>query len=117
MPPLLFCADRVFAGLMTVALLALSVTAVVGSLMLSMFIYFYPSFMKYMGGTFKSFMPVYAIVFVGEALLLIVYYYSWNRMAERGLKWIHAAIGILTNIFGTSLLLLDPSMTILRERF
>ena len=120
----LFCALLEFAGLITkkpalslrydglardlakVALLALSVTAVVGSLMLSMFIYFYPSFMKYMGGTFKSFMPVYAIVFVGEALLLIVYYYSWNRMAERGLKWIHAAIGILTNIFGTSLLLL-----------
>ncbi|MEY4527027.1 MAG: hypothetical protein RL768_746, partial [Nitrospirota bacterium] len=120
----LFCALLEFAGLITkkpalslrydglardlakVALLALSVTAVVGSLMLSMFIYFYPSFMKYMGGTFKSFMPVYAIVFVGEALLLIVYYYSWNRMAERGLKWGHAAIGILTNVFGTSLLLL-----------
>ncbi|MDO9117481.1 MAG: cytochrome ubiquinol oxidase subunit I [Nitrospira sp.] len=120
----LFCALLEFAGLITkkpalslrydglardlakVALLALSVTAVVGSLMLSMFIYFYPSFMKYMGGTFKSFMPVYAIVFVGESLLLIIYYYSWNRMAERGLKWIHAAIGILTNIFGTSLLLL-----------
>jgi len=120
----LFCALLEFAGLMTkkpalslrydglardlakVALLALSVTAVVGSLMLSMFIYFYPSFMKYMGGTFKSFMPAYAIVFVGEALLLILYYYSWNRMAEPGLKWIHAAIGILTNVFGTSLLLL-----------
>lgn len=120
----LFCALLEFAGLITkkpalslrydglardlakVALLALSVTAVVGSLMLSMFIYFYPSFMKYMGGTFKSFMPAYAIVFVGESLLLILYYYSWNRMAERGLKWIHAAIGILTNIFGTSLLLL-----------
>ncbi len=123
----LFCALLEFAGLITkkpalslrydglardlakVALLALSVTAVVGSLMLFMFIYFYPSFMKYMGGTFKSFMPAYAIVFFGEALLLIVYYYSWNRMAERGLKWIHAALGILTNIFGTALLLLANS--------
>ncbi len=123
----LFCALLEFVGLITkkpalslrydglardlakVALLALSVTAVVGSLMLSMFIYFYPSFMKYMGGTFKAFMPAYAIVFVGESLLLIFYYYSWNRMAERGLKWIHAAIGILTNIFGTALLLLANS--------
>ncbi len=120
----LFCALLEFLGLTTkkpalslrydglardlakVALLALSVTAVVGSLMLAMFLYFYPTFMKYMGGTFKSFMPAYAIVFVGESLLLIVYYYSWNRMAEPGLKWIHAAIGILTNIFGTTLLLL-----------
>ncbi|BFU93903.1 MAG: conserved membrane protein of unknown function [Nitrospira sp.] len=120
----LFCALLEFIGLITknpslslrydglardlakVALLALSVTAVVGSLMLGLFIWFYPSFMKYMGGTFKDFMPAYAIVFVGESLLLILYYYSWNRMAEPGLKWIHAAIGILTNIFGTALLLL-----------
>lgn len=120
----LFCALLEFIGLITknpslslrydglardlakVALLALSVTAVVGSLMLGLFIWFYPSFMKYMGGTFKDFMPAYATVFVGESLLLILYYYSWNRMAEPGLKWIHAAIGILTNIFGTALLLL-----------
>ena len=123
----LFCALLEFLGLLTnkpalslrydglardlakVALLALSVTAVVGSLMLGMFIWLYPSFMKYMGGTFKAFMPVYAIVFVGESLLLILYYYSWNRMAEPGLKWIHAAVGILTNIFGTALLLLANS--------
>ena len=123
----LFCALLEFLGLITkkpalslrydglardlakVALLALSVTAVVGSLMLGMFLWLYPSFMKYMGGTFKAFMPAYAIVFVGESLLLILYYYSWNRMAEPGLKWIHAAIGILTNIFGTALLLLANS--------
>ncbi len=123
----LFCALLEFLGLVTrkpalslrydglardlakVALLALSVTAVVGSLMLGLFIYLYPSFMKYMGGTFKAFMPAYAVVFVGESLLLILYYYSWNRMAEPGLKWIHAAIGILTNIFGTVLLVLANS--------
>ncbi len=123
----LFCALLEFLGLRTrkpalslrydglardlakVALLALSVTAVVGSLMLALFISLYPSFMRYMGGTFKAFMPAYAIVFVGESLLLILYYYSWNRMAEPGLKWIHAAIGILTNVFGTALLLLANS--------
>jgi len=120
----LFCALLEFLGLITknpslslrydglardlakVALLALSVTAVVGGLMLALFISLYPSFMKYMGGTFKDFMPVYAFVFLGESLLLVLYYYSWNRMAEPGLKWVHAAIGILTNIFGTTLLLL-----------
>jgi cytochrome bd ubiquinol oxidase subunit I len=120
----LFCALLEFLGLMTkkpalalrydglardlakVAVLALSVTALIGSTMLTMFITLYPSFMKYMGGTFKGFMPVYATVFVGEALLLIVYYYGWNRMADRGMKWIHAAIGILTNIVGTALLMM-----------
>ncbi|MDH4188178.1 MAG: hypothetical protein OEV08_14400, partial [Nitrospira sp.] len=101
--------DGLARDLAKVALLALSVTAVVGSLMLGMFIFFYPSFMKYMGGTFKGFMPVYAVVFVGESLLLILYYYSWNRMAEPALKWVHASIGVLTNLFGGALLFLANS--------
>ena len=120
----LFCALLEFLGLITkkpalalrydglardlakVAVLAMSVTALIGSLMLTMFITLYPSFMKYMGGTFKGFMPAYAAVFVGESLLLIVYYYGWNRMTGRGMKWIHAAIGILTDIVGTALLMM-----------
>jgi cytochrome bd ubiquinol oxidase subunit I len=120
----LFCALLEFLGLITkkpalalrydglardlakVAVLAMSVTALIGSLMLTLFITLYPSFMKYMGGTFKGFMPAYAAVFLGEALLLVIYYYGWNRMTGRGMKWIHAAIGILTNIVGTALLMM-----------
>lgn len=120
----LFCALLEFLGLITkkpalalrydglardlakVAVLAMSVTALIGSLMLTLFITLYPSFMKYMGGTFKGFMPAYAAVFFGEALLLVIYYYGWNRMTDRGMKWIHAAIGILTNIVGTVLLMM-----------
>ena len=108
-PSLALRYDGLARDLAKVALLALSVTAVVGSLMLGMFIWFYPSFMKYMGGTFKSFMPLYAIVFVGESLLLILYYYSWNRLAEPTLKWVHASIGVLTNLFGAALLFLANS--------
>src|ERR1700675_1126633 len=74
-PALALRYDGLARDLAKVALLALSVTAVVGSLMLGIFLYFYPSFMRYMGGTFKTFMPVYAIVFLGESLLLILYYY------------------------------------------
>src|SRR5215475_405898 len=105
-PALALRYDGLARDLAKVALLALSVTAVLGTVMLGIFLYFYPSFTRYMGGTFKSFMPVYAIVFVGTSLLLVVYYYSWNRMAEPALKWGHASIGLLTNIFGTALLLL-----------
>ncbi len=45
-------------------------------------------------------------VFLGESLLLITYYYSWNRLAEPASKWAHASIGLLSNLFGTALLLL-----------
>jgi len=108
-PALALRYDGLARDLAKVALLALSVTAVVGSLMLGMFIFFYPSFMKYMGGTFKAFMPFYAIVFVGESLLLILYYYSWDRMGEPALKWAHASMGVLTNLFGAALLFLANS--------
>jgi len=104
-PALALRYDGLAHDLAKVALLALSATAVIGSLMLGMFLYFYPSFMQYMGGTFKSFMPVYAVVFVGVSLLLVTYYYSWNRMTSPALKWGHASIGLLINLFGTALLL------------
>lgn len=73
--------DGLAQDLLKVALLALSVTAAVGSVMLTMFITLYPSFMQYMGGTFKVMMPLYALVFVGTTFLTIAYYYSWDRMA------------------------------------
>jgi hypothetical protein len=101
--------DGLARDLLKVALLALSVTAIVGSLMLGLFISLYPSFMSYMGSTFKVMMPVYAFVFLGETLLMILYFYSWDRMTSPALKWGHATIGILCNVFGTALLLLANS--------
>ena len=98
--------DRLARDFARVAVLAMSITAVVGSVMLGLFLLLYPHFMQYMGGTFKSLMPFYALVFVGEALLLIVYYYSWDRLRAGGKKWGHAAIGVLTNAFGGALLLM-----------
>jgi len=100
------CLARDFAR---VSLLALSLTAVVGSLMLGMFIWLYPSFMRYMGGTFKAMMPMYALVFVAESAFLIAYYYSWSRMAEPASKWLHVSLGVLVNGLGGVLLLLANS--------
>jgi len=120
----MFCVIMEFAGLMVrdrpmalrydqmarhflkVALLALSLTAVVGSIMLTLFIALYPSFMSYMGGTFKSMMPIYAFVFMAESILLIVYYYSWDRLRHGTGKWMHATLGVLANVMGTALLFL-----------
>jgi len=98
--------DQLARDVLQVALLALSLTAVVGSVMLGLFIWLYPSFMSYMGGTFKTMMPIYALVFLGESIFLVIYYYSWGRMATAALKWVHAAIGIVANGLGAVLLLL-----------
>jgi len=98
--------DRLARDFLQVALLAFSLTAVVGVVMLGLFIWLYPTFMSYMGGTFKVMMPVYAFVFLAEAIFLVSYYYSWDRMAEPGLKWLHATIGVVANGLGVVLLLL-----------
>ena len=81
--------DGLAHDILRVALVALSITAVLGSLMLSVFIILYPGFMSYMGSTFKSLMPVYAAVFVGEAFLLALYYYTWERLNTQAGKWVH----------------------------
>jgi cytochrome bd ubiquinol oxidase subunit I len=98
--------DRLARDFLKVSLLAFSMTAIVGALMLGMFIALYPSFMAYMGGTFKNMMPVYATVFLLETICLLSYYYSWDRLAENGLKWMHAALGLVTNVLGAVLLFL-----------
>lgn len=98
--------DGLGRDILRVGVLALSVTALLGSVMLGAFISLYPGFMTYMGSTFRNMMPFYAAVFVGEALLLVLYYYSWDRLAAAGQKWVHMSIGVLANAMGVMLLLL-----------
>ena len=98
--------DDLGRDILRVGVLSLSVTALLGSLMLGAFIALYPGFMAYMGSTFRNMMPFYAAVFVGEALLLVWYYYSWDRLAAGGWKWMHLSIGVLANAMGVLLLLL-----------
>ena len=52
---------------------------------------------------------LYAGVFLGESLLLILYYYSWDWLASRTQKWGHMTIGVVANSMGIILLLLANS--------
>lgn len=101
--------DGLAHDILRVALLSLSITALLGSLMLGAFITFYPGFMSYMGATFKAMMPVYATVFVSEAILLALYYYTWNFLKTPATKWVHMSLGVLSNGTGVVLLLLANS--------
>lgn len=101
--------DGLARDILRVALLSLSITALLGSLTLVTLVTLYPGFMSYMGGTFKSLMPVYAIVFVCEAFLLALYYYTWDFLKTPAKKWVHMALGVLSNATGVLLLLLVNS--------
>lgn len=97
--------DGLARDILRVAIVSLSVTALLGGVMLGLFVHLYPGFMNYMGSTFRSMMPWYAGIFLGESLLLILYYYSWDWMAQGGRKWLHMALGVVANAMGVLLLL------------
>ena len=101
--------DGLARDILRVALLSMSITALLGTLMLVIFITLYPGFMSYMGATFKPVMPVYATVFVSEAFLLALYYYTWDVLKAPGTKWVHMTLGVLSNGTGVILLLLANS--------
>ncbi len=98
--------DGLGRDVLRVGVLSMTVTALLGSVMLGAFLALYPDFMRYMGATFKNMMPVYATVFVGESLLLVLYYYSWSSLASGAGKWVHLSLGVLVNSMGVLLLLL-----------
>ncbi len=98
--------DGLGRDVLRVGVLSMTVTALLGSVMLGAFLTLYPDFMQYMGSTFQHMMPVYAGVFVGESFLLVLYYYSWTRLASGAWKWIHMSLGVLANGMGVMLLLL-----------
>ena len=93
-----------------ISLTAYSVTAVLGGLLLFTFISLYPVFFAYLVSLFKPFMHIYALLFLAESGTLYIYYYGWDRMNDGGfLKWIHASLGVLLNVFGTTLMMLANS--------
>ncbi len=98
--------DGLGRDVLRVGVLAMAVTAWLGGVMLGALVTLYPDVMRYLGATFKSMMPVYASVFVGESLLLVVYYYSWAGLASGVRKWLHLSLGVLVNGMGVLLLLL-----------
>jgi len=101
--------DRLARDFLRISLIAFSISSLLGVSVVTALAMLYPAFFGYITGVFKSMMGIYALVFVAESGALCLYYYSWDRMNEGGLKWIHAAFGVMLNVFGTILLFLANS--------
>jgi len=92
-----------------ISLTAYSVTAILGGLLLFTFITLYPDFFRYIAGIFKPAMHIYALLFLAESGSLYIYYYGWEAMSQGFLKWVHASLGVLLNVFGSTLMMLANS--------
>jgi hypothetical protein len=82
---------------------AFSTTALLGAFLLFLFIGYYPRFWAYMTGIFHPTFWVYAILFFLETFTVYLWYYGWDWLSGSR-KWIHVALGVLSNLFGTAIL-------------
>jgi cytochrome bd-type quinol oxidase subunit 1 len=87
---------------------AFSTTALLGALLLFLFVGYYPKFWGYMTSIFFPTYWVYALLFFAETFTVYVWYYGWDWLTGSK-KWIHVSLGILSNLFGTAILFVANS--------
>ena len=87
---------------------AFSTTALLGALLLFLFVGYYPKFWTYMSSIFFSTYWVYALLFFAETFTVYLWYYGWDWLSGSR-KWIHVSLGVLSNLFGTAILVVANS--------
>jgi len=87
---------------------AFSTTALLGAFLLFLFVGYYPKFWNYMTSIFFPTYWVYALLFFAETFTVYLWYYGWNWLSGPK-KWIHVGLGVLSNLFGTTILLVANS--------
>jgi cytochrome bd-type quinol oxidase subunit 1 len=87
---------------------AFSTTALLGALLLFLFVGYYPKFWTYMTSIFFPTYWVYALLFFAETFTVYLWYYGWDWLSGSR-KWIHVALGVLSNLFGTAILFVANS--------
>jgi len=83
---------------------AYSATALWGGMLLFLLTTLYPRFWGHMARLFSLSMWIYAALFFVESFTLYLYYYGWDRWKEGRAKWAHWGLGILLNVFGTTVM-------------
>jgi cytochrome bd-type quinol oxidase subunit 1 len=87
---------------------AFSTTALLGAFLLFLFVGYYPKFWTYMTSIFFPTYWVYALLFFAETFTVYLWYYGWEWLSGPR-KWVHVSLGVLSNLFGTAILLIGNS--------
>ena len=83
---------------------AYSATALWGGVLLFLITTLYPRFWSHMARLFSLSMWIYVGLFFIESFTLYLYYYGWDRWKAGRAKWGHFGLGILLNIWGTTVM-------------
>jgi cytochrome d ubiquinol oxidase subunit I len=87
---------------------AFSTTALLGALLLFLFVGYYPKFWAFMSNIFFTTYWIYALLFFAETFTVYLWYYGWNWLSGPR-KWIHVSLGVISNLFGTAILVIANS--------
>jgi cytochrome bd-type quinol oxidase subunit 1 len=85
---------------------AYSATALWGATLLFSLTTLYPKFWGHMARLFSLSMWIYVGLFFVESFTLYLYYYGWDRWSTGRAKWGHWTLGVLLNVWGTSVMLI-----------
>ncbi len=93
--------DRLAKEVTKVTVILYSMTALTGGLFIFVLLATYPQFTTWLiNHFFLVFAVVYPLLFIGETIVLYMYFYTWD--AWKGAKKArHIALGVLLNLIGT----------------
>lgn len=86
--------------------LAISVAAIFGGLLLLGLLALYPDLTLYLMSVFRPVFLVFGLLLLPFTILSHLYSVTWHRWSGGWSKWLHATLGILVNMIGTTLALL-----------
>src|SRR5438094_1993756 len=87
---------------------AFSTPALLGALLRVLFVGYYPKFWAYITSIFCPTYWVYSLLFFAETFTVYLWYYGWDWLSGSR-KWIHVSLGVLSNLFGTAILVVANS--------
>lgn len=99
--------DRMAKEFTKLTMAAFSTTAILGALLVFLFVGFYPKFFGFLSGVFHNAFWVYALLFFGETFMLYLYRYSWDKLKDNKIR--HLTYGIVLNIFGIAVMVMANS--------
>jgi len=93
--------DRLAKEVIKVTVILYSMTALTGGLFIFVLLATYPQFTAWLiNHFFLIFAVIYPLLFIGETIVLYLYFYTWDSWkAEKKAR--HIALGVLLNIIGT----------------
>ena len=100
--------DRLAKEVTKVTVILYSMTALTGGLFIFVLLATYPQFTTWLiNHFFLIFAIIYPLLFIGETIVLYLYFYSWDALKGEK-KGRHIALGVLLNLIGTvTLFLID----------